>query len=52
MDTIKGGADAMHKLADELDGAYIPPFTACSFDEHWEVIERVLNRLVNCAPTV
>lgn len=45
--TIEAGGDALRDLAEELDAAHAPPFRACFFDEHWEAIERVLDRLVN-----
>lgn len=45
--SIEAGATALRMLADELDATHAPPFTGCFLDEHWEVIERVLDRLVN-----
>ncbi|WBS00211.1 hypothetical protein OU994_17985 [Pseudoduganella sp. SL102] len=45
--TIEQGGDALRRLADELAATHAAPFTACFLDEHWDAIERVLDRLVN-----
>lgn len=45
--TIEEGGNALVKIAGELDRTHAPPFTACFFDEHWEAIERAIDRLVN-----
>lgn len=45
--TIEEGGDALFKLAEELDSTHAAPFTACFLTEHWDAIERVLDKLVN-----
>lgn len=47
--TIEATAEALRQLADELDATHAPPFTGCFLDEHWQVIEQVLDRMVNGA---
>ncbi|WBS00097.1 hypothetical protein OU994_17390 [Pseudoduganella sp. SL102] len=45
--TIEAGGNALCNLAAELDETHAAPFQACFFDEHWEAIERALDKLVN-----
>jgi hypothetical protein len=45
--SIEQGGDALRALAEELDATHAPPFRACFFDEHWDGIERALDRMVN-----
>lgn len=47
--SIEDAGDALRDLADELEATHAPPFTACFLDEHWDAIERALDRLVNAA---
>ncbi|WP_338761963.1 hypothetical protein [Massilia sp. METH4] len=46
---LPGGApDAnllLQRLTDELEARHAAPFTACFFDDHWLVLERLLSRL-------
>lgn len=45
--SIEAGGDALRHLADELALTHGEMFSACFFEEHWEAIERVIERLVN-----
>lgn len=45
--TIEEGGDALRRLADELDATHAGPFAAYFLDEHWDAIERALDRMVN-----
>lgn len=45
--SIEEAGDALRDLADELETTHASPFTACFLDEHWDAIERALDRLVN-----